>query len=447
MGRVIVGVDPHKLSVTIEAVDADGKVLATGRFDTDSAGYRAMTGYVRAQWPHRVWAVEGAHGVGRPLAQRLLAQGETVLDVPAKLAARVRVFDTGNARKTDAVDAHAVAMVALRTPRLRPLGYDEELIALRLLADRRDELAHRRVQTVNRLHRLLTELIPGGAHKRDLSARQAKRLLATRKPRTLVDKTIRRMAAEEIADLVTVDTKLKTLKKELHAAVLARGSQLMELFGVGPAGAARILCDVADVARFPDRNHFASWTGTAPLDASSGEQIRHRLSRAGNRRMNHVLHIAAIVQIRHDTEGRAYYRRKLAEAKTPMEALRSLKRRLSDAVYRQLLADAQAADDAADRATDRATHGASPGGHSGASSQSSAADLSTPVIGSSDQPLPGPAAPTLPAPKTPAKTRTAPAPQPRRRRAGAVKMERPTGRTTLTATSTGAHSKAPNLGS
>ena len=107
MGRVIVGVDPHKLSVTIEAVDAAGKVLTTGRFDTDSAGYRAMTGYVRAQWPHHVWAVEGAHGMGRPLAQRLLAQGETVLDVPAKLAARVRVFDTGNARKTDAVDAHA----------------------------------------------------------------------------------------------------------------------------------------------------------------------------------------------------------------------------------------------------------------------------------------------------------------------------------------------------
>ena len=108
--------------MTIEAVDDAGKVLATGRFDTDSAGYRAMTGYVRAQWPHHLWAVEGANGMGRPLAQRLLAQGETVLDVPAKLAARVRVFDTGNARKTDATDAHAVAMVALRTPRLRRAG-------------------------------------------------------------------------------------------------------------------------------------------------------------------------------------------------------------------------------------------------------------------------------------------------------------------------------------
>jgi hypothetical protein len=119
------------------------------------------------------------------LAQRLLAQGETVLDVPAKLAARVRVFDTGNARKTDATDAHAVAMVALRTPRLTALAYDEELIALRLLTDLRDELSHLRVQTMNPLQRLLTELLPGGA-KRDLSTRQAKRLLATMRPRTLV---------------------------------------------------------------------------------------------------------------------------------------------------------------------------------------------------------------------------------------------------------------------
>jgi transposase len=136
----------------------------------------------------------GCERDGTAVGAAVLAQGETVLDVPAKLAARVRVFDTGNARKTDATDAHAVAMVALRTPRLNELSYDEELVALRLLADRRDELSHLRVQTVNRLQRLLTELIPGGA-KRDLSALQAKRLLATVKPRTLTGKTMRRMAA------------------------------------------------------------------------------------------------------------------------------------------------------------------------------------------------------------------------------------------------------------
>jgi transposase len=433
MSRVIVGVDPHKKSVTIEVVDERGAVLTRGRYGTDTASYRTMVKQVRDQWPQHRWAVEGAQGVGRPLAQRLLAQGEDVVDVPAKLAARVRVFDTGNARKTDATDAHAVAMVSLRTPGLRELAFDEELLALRLLTDRRDELAKLRVQTVNRLHRLLTELIPGGANKRDLSALQAKRLLAKAKPRSLLGKTIRRMAVEETTDLVAVDAKLKAIKKELKAAVAARGSHLMDLFGVGPAVAARVLADVGDVARFPDRNHFASWTGTAPLDASSGEQIRHRLSRAGNRRMNHVIHIAAIVQIRHDTEGRAYYRRKLAESKTPMEALRCLKRRISDALYRQLVADTGA----------RTFDETGPGGHSGASSRSSAADLSTPVIGSSDQPLPGPATQTLPPPTAPANPHASSAPQPPRRRARAVKVQRPTGRTTLTATSAGAHSRKP----
>jgi transposase len=362
-------------------------------------------------------------------------------DVPAKLAARVRVFDTGNARKTDATDAHAIAAAALRTPNLRVLAFDEELVALRLLTDRRDELSARRVQTVNRLHRLLTELIPGGAGK-DLTATKAKRLLATVKPRSLVGKTTRRMAVEEVADLVATDTKLKTLTKELAAAVQARGSHLMDLHGIGPAGAARILADVGDIARFPDRNHFASWTGTAPLDASSGEQIRHRLSRAGNRRLNHVLHMAAIAQIRLDTEGRTYYRRKLDEAKTRKEARRCLKRRLSDMVYRQLVADAKLAEPTATEAPADSA-GAGPGGHSGASLASSAADLHTPVIGSSDQPQPGPAAPTLPGRRRPRTPPAGSAPQPPRRRARAVKVERPTGRTTLTATSTGAHSVVP----
>jgi transposase len=331
-------------------------------------------------------------------------------------------------------------MAALRAPRLKVLTFDEELVALRLLADRRDELSALRVQTVNRLHRLFAELIPGGA-PRDLSATKAKALLAGVRPRTLVGKTTRRMAVEELADLVRVDAKLKALNRELKAAVLARGSHLMDLHGIGPAGAARILADVGDIARFPDRDHFASWTGTAPLDASSGEHIRHRLSRAGNRRMNHVLYVAAISQIRQDSEGRRYYRRKLQEAKTSKEALRCLKRRLSDLVYRQLRADAALRSQVDPVPASQA----GPGGHSGASDESSAADLHTPVIGSSDQPQPEPAAPTLPDPRRPGTAQAASAHTPPRGSAGAVKVQRPTGRTTLTATSNGARSKAPEL--
>ncbi len=398
MAKVFIGVDPHKLSATIEVVDDRETVLTKGRFGTDKVGYAAMRKTVSG-WPERVWAVEGSNGAGRPLAQRLLADGEHVVDVPAKLSARARLFDTDHNRKTDAHDAHAVAAVAVRTSGLRVLTYDEQLEVLRMLVDRRDELTQTRVQTVNRLHRLLSELTPGKA-KKDLTALQAKAILAGVRPRDLAGKTRRRLAAEQLAELVAVEKKMKSLTKELKAMVLDRGSTLMDMTGVGPVVAARILADVGDVARFADRNRFASWTGTAPLDASSGEQIRHRLSRAGNRKMNHVLHIAAACQARLDTPFRDYYRRKLAQGKTRPEAMRCLKRRISDAVYRQLLADARRAPTAAAAEPE----GADPGGHCGASLKSSAAD-SHPLIDTSDQPLPGPAPATLRATPGTRKTR------------------------------------------
>jgi transposase len=384
MTHVIIGVDPHKLSATIEVVDDHESRLGEGRFPTDKAGYAAMVRYVKS-WPERTWAVEGANGAGRPLAQRLLEAGEHVVDVPAKLAARARLFDTGHGRKTDAHDAHSIAMVAVRTSGLRVLAVDAELEALRMLVERREALTRRRVQVVDRLQALLAELLPGQA-KKNITTGQAKRLLASVRPRDVAGKTRRRIAAEELTELVAVEAKMKKATAELKTIVLARGSHLMDLPGIGPVVAARILADVGDVARFADRNRFASWTGTAPLDASSGEVVRHRLSRAGNRRVNHMIHIAAISQLRLDTEGRAYYRRKLANGKRPLEAIRCLKRRISDAIFRQLVTDA-----AAHPAKDV---DAGPGGHSGASLNSSATG-SNPHTGTSDQPLPGPAPTTL----------------------------------------------------
>ncbi|HEX2771927.1 MAG TPA: IS110 family transposase [Micromonosporaceae bacterium] len=393
MEHVVIGVDPHKLSATIEVVDGRERMLGSGRFGTDRAGYTAMVRYAKA-WPEREWAVEGANGVGRPLAQRLLESGERVVDVPAKLAARVRLFDTGHNRKTDAHDAHSIAMVAVRTAGLRVLQLDGDLEALRMLVERREALSRRRVQTVDRLQALLAELLPGQA-KKDITTGQAKRMLASVRPRDIAGKTRRRIAAEELAELVAVEARMKKATAELKALVLTRGSHLMDLHGVGPVVAARVLADVGDVARFADRNRFASWTGTAPLDASSGEQTRHRLSRAGDRRVNHMIHIAAISQIRLDTEGRAYYRRKRAEGKRPLEALRCLKRRISDAIFRQLVADAEVSHSQGAEA--------GPGGHCGASQESSAAG-SHPHTGTSDQPLPGPAQTTLRPSATPRKT-------------------------------------------
>jgi transposase len=161
---VIIGVDPHKLSATIEVLDRHERLLGSGRCSTDKAGYAALRRYV-SQFPDRVWAIEGANGAGRPLAQRLVEDGEPVIDVPAKLAARVRLFDTAqpqDRRLRRALDRRGRGP----NPRLRVVAPDGELEALRMLTERRDELAHQWVQTVNRLQWLLAELI-SGQRKRD----------------------------------------------------------------------------------------------------------------------------------------------------------------------------------------------------------------------------------------------------------------------------------------
>src|SRR4051794_34014402 len=203
MKKVIIGVDPHKLSATIEVVDHHERVLASGRFGTDRSGYAAMGKHV-AGWSDRVWAVEGSNGAGRSLAQRLLADGEHVVDVPAKLAARARLLDTGHGRKTDAHDAHSVAVAAVRAKQLRVLAHDPDLESLRMLVDHRDELVQRRVQTVNRLQRLLGELTPGKA-KKDITTGQARAILAVVRPRDAVGKTRRRLAAEQLSELLAVE--------------------------------------------------------------------------------------------------------------------------------------------------------------------------------------------------------------------------------------------------
>jgi transposase len=387
MGRVVIGMDPHKRSVTIEVMAGNETVCGGGRFGTDADGYRQLVAYAK-QWPGRVWAIEGCSGIGHHVAMRLLAAGEEVVDVPPKLSARARVFATGQGRKTDATDAHSVALVGTRMAGLRPVVNNEHLAVLRVLVDRRRSLGEDHTRMFAQLHHLLLELIPGGA-KKDLSAAQAKALLAKVRPRDAAGKTRRRVAAELVGDLERVYRRSKAADKELKELLAATGTSLMGLHGIGPSGAARLLVEVGDITRFPDRDHFASWNGTAPIDASSGDQVRHRLSRAGNRQINRVLHIMATVQLRNPTEGRAYYDRRKAEGKTSLEAMRALKRRLSNIVYKAML------DDAITATVGRTW--TSPGGQRGNDSDSSAAG-SHPHTNSSDKPLPGPATPQ---PKTP----------------------------------------------
>jgi transposase len=350
---VIIGMDPHKRPATIEVIDERAVVLAAGRYGTDKAGYTQMLAAART-FAGRVWAVEGCNGIGRHLAHRLVHDGEVVVDVPPELSAQVRVFAAGNGRKTDEVDAHAVA---LRTPGLVQVQVEEDLVVTGMLADRRDEQGRTRTQVVNRLHRLLPELLPGGAEK-FLSARQARALIASVRPRDLAGKTRRRLAVELAGELEMIDKKTRALDKELTGLAAARGSALMDLHGIGPSGAARLLADAGDIHRFASRDRFASWNGTAPLDASSGSQARHRLSRAGNRRINRVLHIMAAGWLRNQTKGRAYYDARRAGGMPSMMAMRALKRRLPNVAFSCMLADQKRRE-------------AGPGGQSGTPADSS----------------------------------------------------------------------------
>jgi transposase len=378
--RVVIGMDPHKRSATIEAMAEDETVLGKGRYGTDLAGFEAMLADA-AHWPQRVWAVEGCEGIGKHLVLRLLDAGEAVVDVPAKLSARMRVYATGQGRKTDDTDAHSIALVGVRMAGLRQVVNDETLEVLRLLVDRRRRIGEDHTRMVCQLHLLLLELIPGGA-KKDLSAAQARHLLATVRPKDAAGKTRKRVALEMVRDLERLYARKKAANKELVELVKTTGTGLLDLHGIGPSGAARLLVEVGDITRFPTKGHFASWTGTAPIDASSGDNVRHRLSRGGNRQINKALHMMAVVQLRNTTEGRAYFDRKVAAGKTPNEAMRCLKRRLSDIVYRTMLDDL---------VTTKATSpGTGPGGHRGNVSDSSAAGLH-PHTSSSDQSLPGPA--------------------------------------------------------
>jgi transposase len=288
----------------------------------------------------RVWAVEGANGMGRYIAQRLVAAGEVVVDVPAKLSTRVRVYSTGHGNKTDKTDAVATARAALHSKHLRFVQPDGANEALKLVVDRREQLVATRVQAVARLHRLIRELIPGGA-RRELTAEKAFDLVSGLEPGDAAGGMRVEMAMEYIDDIRALDLKIDQATARINRMVKESKTTLTRIYGVGPLNAALILGEVGNVGRFPSRNHFASYAGTAPIEVSSGDQRRHRLSRAGNRRLNKAIHVAAIVQIRFDCPGREFYLRKLEEGKSKKEAIRALKRHITDAIWRQLQIDRQ----------------------------------------------------------------------------------------------------------
>jgi transposase len=338
---ITIGIDPHKSSLTAVSLDAAGGEIGQIRLAVDQDLGLQLLEWAQA-WPQRQWAVEGATGLGRGVAQLLAAAGQSVLDVPAKLAARARLLGSGSSRKTDITDAASVAAVAQRHQRLRPVQAEDHTVVLRLLSDRRDDLVAERTRTLNRLHVLLRDLHPGGA-KRGLSTLQAAALMRQIRPLTVVDEHRKSLARDLLGDVRRLDTAIKASTKALGLALQDAGSTLTQIHGLGPVLAAKIVAHSGDITRFPSRHHYASYCGTAPIEASSGDLRRHRLSRAGNRQLNAAVHVVAVCQARDPGPGRDHYQRKLAEAKTPAEARRSLKRQLSNVIYKCLLADYQQA--------------------------------------------------------------------------------------------------------
>jgi transposase len=405
MVAVMIGVDPHKGSHTAVVISPAEEPLGEIRIRASAAQAEQLTGWAVA-WPERTWAVEGAGGLGRLLAQQLVAAGERVLDVQPKLASRVRLLQAGDTNKNDPNDALSVAVAALRSRACREVIADDYPAVLKVWSKRHRDLPRTRNQVACRLHAVLCDLVPGG-HPKEISAAQAARILAQASPSGAVALARAELAAEFLADLRHLDAQLRDTRKKLAAAVRASGTSLTQVFGVGPVIAGTIIGDAGDVARFPGRDHFASYNGTAPVGVSSGNRKIHRLSLRGNRRINHAIHMAAITQIRHKhSDGRAYYDKKITEGKTHKDALRSLKRKISDAIFARLQADARQA--AAARAK-------GPGGQPGNDSYSSAASshperqlFGSATPGPDTTIRPGTAAGT-PSPRQPTSKKTRPA--------------------------------------
>ncbi len=336
-----IGIDPHKATHTAVAINDAEQVLGELTVPADRYQTTRLVEWAsRLDGDGRIWAVEAAGGLGYLLSQQLITCGEQVVDVPAVLASRVRVLGSGRSDKNDPNDARSVAIAALRQPGLARVRREDQAQVLRMLSKRHLELTSLRTQAVCRLHAVLMQLRPGGIPKR-LSPKKASRMLQGMRTLDPVGEQRRAMARTHLADIRRLDRDIKANKVTIRRAVTASGTTVTDVYGVGPIVAAFLIGYTGDPGRFASSDHYAAYNGTAPIEVSSGGKTRHRLSLRGNRKLNHAIHMAAVTQIRFDTPGRSYYDKKIAEGKTKKEALRALKRRISDAVYQRLQADQQ----------------------------------------------------------------------------------------------------------
>jgi transposase len=334
---VVLGIDAHKRTHTVVAVDQVGRQLGVRvTTSTSTAAHLDLVRWAGQFGPDRRWAVEDCRHLSRRLEADLLAGGETIVRVPPKLMAKCR--DSARTYgKSDPIDALAVARAALREPGLPSARLDGPERELRLLVDHREDLVAERTRVMNRLRWHLHELDPDWD--------PAPRALARRKTITAItarlagfDGLVARLAAELTARISALTADISPLEKEIAALARQLAPSLLAVPGAGDLTAAKIVAETAGINRFKSKDAYARHNGTAPQPAWSASP-RHRLARTGNRQLNCAIHRIAVTQIRCHPDAQAYLKHRIAAGDTKTEALRALKRRLSDIVYRALLAD------------------------------------------------------------------------------------------------------------
>lgn len=340
---MIIGVDPHKVSHTATAVDpATNTPVASLRIDASLAGYRELLRWAN-QFDDRRWAIEGARGLGRHLAQWLVAREEVVVDVPSTATARVRELSRGSRRKTDVIDAAAAACVAALQGDATPVPPEDHTTVFAMLEERRANLAAQRVRVANQLHAVLRDLVPGGAELA-ITAKSASTILRSVRPASPCERTRKELAQDLVRDLRAVDASLADIEARMSDALDDHGTRLRDVDGVGSVTAVRLIGRTGPASRFATADAFATYAGVAPIEVASGERTRHRLSRSGDRQLNSAIHLIAITQVRmRHSIGCAYFDKKRDEGKTRNEAMRCLKRRLANHLWRLMIADEQRA--------------------------------------------------------------------------------------------------------
>ena len=334
---VTIGIDAHKRNHTAVAVDEQGRQLARTSIGTSSSDHLRLLAWAAALGPERLWAVEDCRHLSRRLERDLLAAGERIVRVPPKLMAKARE-GARSYGKSDPIDALAVARAALREPNLPAARLDGPDRELRLLVDHRDDLVAERTRAINRLRWHLHELDP----EQEPAARSLNRLRPLDKLASQLDGSdglVARLARELTERCRQLTLEINQLEQEIAALAETLAPSLLSICGCGPLTAAKIVGETAGIDRFRSPAAYARHNGTAPLPVWSSNHARHRLSRTGNRQLNTAIHRIALTQAQHHPDAKTMIARRKAQGDGGLEALRILKRRLSDVVYRALQTD------------------------------------------------------------------------------------------------------------